>query len=364
MVNQLSTSSKNTMLTRVLTGIVLLGFLLPCTAFGNWAFFVLMALLSVIGISEIVRAPGPNRYGLFTKTVVYVFVLSFIFWVFIKNWIDRDNPFTGTGFYLTDIFVSVLGIILYALILFLIAIITPKVQLSDVTYLFTIGIIFALGFQGMFFLRYFPNASGIVKNGSVEITPSWQDGTVKLSDYFSAYYQAHGLNQTFNSCLLFIYMLIGTWGSDVGAYFFGMFFGKHRMNPRISPHKTWEGFFGGMVVSVGASLGFAAVAEYCFHSPLVPGLVQFSDSDLLAGIGVLKGTAWPFLVSMSVLMPIVGNVGGFLYSLVKRQFGLKDFGRIFPGHGGVIDRFDSIMINSIVMSIIILLTANGWNFLI
>ncbi len=353
------------MWTRILTGFILLGIMIPCTALGNWAFFVMIALFAVIGISEILRAPGPTRYNFIVKLVVYLFVLSFIFWTFVKSWIGNPNPFNGTdGFYLSDIFVSILGIILYALCLFLIAIITPKVQLSDVTYLFTVGIIFALGFQGMLFLRLFPNSMGIVKNGSTALIPSWNDSSITINHYFFEYYKHFNLNQSLNSCLLFIFMIIGTWGSDVGAYFVGMLFGRHRMNPRISPHKTWEGFFGGMFFSILASLGFAAICEYCFHSPLVPGLVQFEHSDLLASIGVFNGSAWPFISFLAFLMPIVGNIGGFLFSLVKRQFGIKDFGFIFPGHGGIIDRFDSVMTNSIVMSIIILLTANGWNFLI
>lgn len=364
-MNKLSLSSKSSMVKRILTAIVLLAVLIPCLVFGDWAFFVLSILLSIVGIHEILRAPGPNRYSVLVKGIVYVFVLSFIYWVFVKNWINNANPFQGTsGFYLNDLFVSIVGILCFALILFTIAVCTPKVQLSDVTYLFTIGLVFALGFQGMLFLRYFPNASGLLSlSPSIHVSVSW--GTdVTTANYFSAFYQAHGLNQSYNSCLIFVFMFLGTWGADVGAYFVGVLFGKHRMNPRISPHKTWEGFFGGWVVSMLVSLGFAAVCEYGFGSPLVPGLMQFASSPLLQSMHILNGTAWPFLVLVAFLMPVVGNVGGFLFSLVKRQFGIKDFGTLFPGHGGVIDRFDSILTNSIMISIVMLLTAHGWNFLI
>lgn len=367
-INRLSSSSKTGMATRIITGIVLMSVFVPCLVFGNWAFFIFMVFLSVVGIWEIVKAPGQNRYDILTIAVVYIFVLSFIFWTFLKNFLTYGSFFRDDYFYLCDIFASITGIIVYALILFLIAITTPKVTLSDVTYLFTIGIVFALGMQGMFFLRYFPNSSGIVNftptselNPHTMITASYGE-SVSLGNYFTSWFHHYGLSQKFNSCLLFFFMLIGTWGSDVGAYFIGLFFGKHRMNPRISPHKTWEGFFGGMVISIGASLGFAAICEFCFHSPLVPGVIQFSHSEVLETLGVLDGTAWPFIVILAILMPVVGNVGGFLFSLVKRQYGIKDYGKIFPGHGGVIDRFDSIMINSIVMSIVVLLTANAWRF--
>ncbi|MFA6830167.1 MAG: phosphatidate cytidylyltransferase [Bacilli bacterium] len=367
-VNKLSSSSKSGMVTRIITGIVLMAVLIPCTAFGNLPFFILMAFLSIVGIHEILKAPGHNRYNLATSIAVYAFVLSFIFWAFFKNYFQYGNYFSDSHFYMSNIFVSITGIILYALVLFLIAICSPKVTLNDVTYLFTIGIVFALGIQGMFFVRYFPNSCGILNfspNSSIGVDTvinSVNGYSTTLGTYFQDWYTNFNLNQNFNSCLLFFFLLIGTWGSDVGAYFFGMLFGKHRMNPRISPHKTWEGFFGGMIVSAGSCLAYAAICEFSFNSPLIPGIIQFSHSEVLDTIGVFNGTAWPLLVIVSLAMPVVGNVGGFLYSLIKRQYGIKDYGKIFPGHGGVIDRFDSVMINAIILSIIVLLTANGWRF--
>ncbi len=366
MINKISLSSKSSMFKRIVTGIVLMAIVIPCIAFGNWPFFVLSILLALVGIHEILKAPGSGRYSLLVKVVVYVFVLSFIYWTFIKSWVGANtpNPFNGSSeFYLSNIFVSILGIVLYAMVLFLISVSTAKFQLSDATYLFTVGLFFALGFQGMLFLRYFPNGSGITYLESTAVLVPWGKD-VTCGNYFAQYYLSRGLNKTFNSCLVFIFMLLGTWGADVGAYFVGVLFGKHRMNPRISPHKTWEGFFGGFVFSMLCSLGFAAICEYCFDSPLVPGILQFRDSPLLATTGTMDGVCWPFLVGIAFLMPIVGNVGGFTFSLVKRQFGIKDFGTIFPGHGGVIDRFDSILTNSIMISIIMLITANGWNLLV
>ena len=81
-------------------------------------------------------------------------------------------------------------------------------------------------------------------------------------------------------------------------------------------------------------------------------------------MGIFNGQAWPLLVIVIVLLPFVGNVGGFLFSLIKRQYGIKDFGKIFPGHGGVIDRFDSILTNCIAISALISITAYGWSFVL
>ena len=353
------------MVQRVITGIVLVAVLLPCIVFGDWAFFVLFAVFSVVGVHEILKAPGPRKYNWLVQLVVYVFVLSFIFWIFLKDyWYSEVSPLNGnSGFYLDTIYISVIALVIYLFLLFLIAIATPKVQLSDVTYLFSIGVFFALGFQGMYFLRYFGNGAGFYGNTTL-ITTSFTDTPIKASNYFASYYEAYGLNQSYASCLTFCYLLIGTWMADVGAYFFGMLFGKHRMNPRISPHKTWEGFFGGVLVSIAFSLGFAAIFEYCFDMPLIPGILQFQHSDFLESAGVFGGTAWPFIVLCSVLMPFVGNIGGFLFSLIKRQFGIKDFGNFFPGHGGVIDRFDSVMSNAVVIACIVVITAGGWNLMV
>lgn len=369
-MNKLSQSSKASMLTRTITAIVLVAVLVPTILFGGWAYFALMIVLALIGIWEILRASGRNKYNLLVYSVVYVFVFSFIFWVFLKNLIS-DSHYYVDKLYMSDIFVSLIGIILYALTLFTISIISPKVTLNDVTYLFTVGIVFALGFQGMLYLRYFPISNGpsifsaslgVTKNTSLIVDYRSLHYVTTYGDYFKSFYENANLNQTLASSLLLFFVFVGTWASDVGAYFFGMLFGKHRMNPRVSPHKTWEGFFGGVFFSAVVSLGLAAIFEFCFNMPLVPGLLQFSTSSYLKNIGVLNGVCWPFLVLVALCMPVVGNIGGFLYSLIKRTYGIKDYGNIFPGHGGVIDRFDSVMINSIIIAIILSLTSNGWRF--
>lgn len=364
-MNKLSVNSKKSLLVRTITAIVFVAILFPCTLYGDWPFFIMMVFLSVVGTYEVIHAAGAHRYPIYIQIVVYLFVLSFIYWTFIKNSIQYQKIVIADKIYLNEIFVSILGIILYALILFLFAIFNSKFELNDVTYLFTIGIVFALGMQGILFIRYFPASSGAVNYANSNIGfISDKIGSTTPANYFKDYYVYFDKNSAFSSSLLMFFTFVGTFMSDVGAYLFGMLFGKHHMSPRISPHKTWEGFFGGMIVSILCSLSFAAIMEYCFNLPLVPGIIQFQNSDLLKFMGVLNGTAWPFITLIAIMMPVVGNVGGFLYSLIKRHFGIKDYGKLLPGHGGVIDRFDSTMINSIMMAILILLTANGWNLTI
>jgi phosphatidate cytidylyltransferase len=108
---------------------------------------------------------------------------------------------------------------------------------------------------------------------------------------------------------------IGTWASDTFAYFFGRAFGKHKLCPNVSPGKTREGFIGGIVGTM-ASLG---AAGWLFSMPIAP--------MALLGLGVA----------------LVATLGDLVESAIKRLTGIKDSGNIIPGHGGVLDRFDSIL---------------------
>jgi phosphatidate cytidylyltransferase len=117
-----------------------------------------------------------------------------------------------------------------------------------------------------------------------------------------------------------IVTLVGAWMSDTGAYFAGVFFGKHKLCPEISPKKTIEGVVGGIV---GAMLGQAIAAI------------------LFAKI-VHAEIPWIF-VALSPLFTVVSIIGDLSASLVKREFGIKDFSNLMPGHGGILDRFDSVL---------------------
>ncbi len=114
----------------------------------------------------------------------------------------------------------------------------------------------------------------------------------------------------------------GAWFSDTGAYFVGCAIGKHKLAPVISPKKTWEGVIGGIVVCILGMLLLGKVFEL-----LVPG----ADVNYLA------------LAILAPFASVISIIGDLSASLVKRQFGIKDFGNIMPGHGGVLDRFDSVL---------------------
>lgn len=123
---------------------------------------------------------------------------------------------------------------------------------------------------------------------------------------------------------LFVYLLIANFATDTFAYFGGYFFGKHKLNERISPKKTIEGSLAGFIGSLLVSLAF-----------------YFAIALHVSGPTVMYFMA-------SLLIPILSQVGDLAFSLVKRHFNVKDFGNIFPGHGGVLDRIDSLIFSLIV----------------
>ena len=115
--------------------------------------------------------------------------------------------------------------------------------------------------------------------------------------------------------------LLAAWGADACALFAGMLFGKHKLAPVVSPKKTVEGAVGGVVG--GAVLVLLAV--------LVMNALMGLDMPVWAAL-VLGGVG-----------AVLGEIGDLSFSIIKRQTGIKDYGHIFPGHGGVLDRFDSVL---------------------
>lgn len=116
-------------------------------------------------------------------------------------------------------------------------------------------------------------------------------------------------------------LMLMVWGNDVFAFFIGRKFGKNLLAPSISPKKTWEGFYAGFIGStVGLAIVYFAIAEFPIS------LMQAAPAILVIGI--------------------FGPVGDLTASKLKRSFGVKDSSSLFPGHGGVYDRFDAVMLAS------------------
>lgn len=124
----------------------------------------------------------------------------------------------------------------------------------------------------------------------------------------------------------YIYLLvfIAAWVTDTFAYFTGFLFGKHKLIPKISPKKTVEGAIGGVI--------------FCVIAFLIYGIIIEKVCDVQMNLFALCG--------IGLVMSVVSMIGDLIASSVKRTYGIKDYSNLFPGHGGVLDRFDSIMILS------------------
>lgn len=128
--------------------------------------------------------------------------------------------------------------------------------------------------------------------------------------------------------LIFILMII--MAADVGAYFFGKRFGKIALASRVSPKKTREGFVGGMIIAAGV----AFVGGFFFHLSLLQHV---------------------FFVILGFVSALFSALGDLTVSLLKRMSGIKDTGKIFPGHGGVLDRLDSVAAATVIFALGVLL---------
>ena len=127
------------------------------------------------------------------------------------------------------------------------------------------------------------------------------------------------------------------WGGDIMAYFSGYLFGKHKMAPKLSPKKTIEGAIGGVLGSVVIALGMT----YAYSK------MPFSANTVVGDIG----ENYISLIIFAALGSFVGMIGDLFASAVKRQQGIKDYGNIMPGHGGVLDRFDSFLLVAVIISL-------------
>ena len=126
------------------------------------------------------------------------------------------------------------------------------------------------------------------------------------------------LHYEFNILMMCIIMV---WVNDSFAYMGGSLFGKHKMWPKHSPGKTWE----------GTAIGVAAcVAVGILIGPMFNALPYHQ-------------TSWPFWLLLALVCSIIGTLGDLVESMLKRSVGLKDSGNIMPGHGGFLDRFDSLL---------------------
>lgn len=133
----------------------------------------------------------------------------------------------------------------------------------------------------------------------------------------------------------YLLIFIGAWMTDIFAYFTGRLFGKHKLIEDVSPKKTVEGSIGGTVFCVISFVVFGIVINKFFSG----------NANLI------------FLSVCGVIASIVSQIGDLIMSVIKRHYGIKDYGKLFPGHGGMLDRFDSVLAVSLAIGAVCMLSS-------
>lgn len=140
-----------------------------------------------------------------------------------------------------------------------------------------------------------------------------------------------------NGGYLYLLIFLGAWMTDTGAYFVGMLLGRHKLIPEVSPKKTVEGAIGGI---------FGCAIGYGIYGLILEHVYSVKVHYLL-------------LMALAILISVVSQLGDLIASYIKRERGIKDYGFIFPGHGGVMDRFDSIIaVAPVICAAVLLLPEN------
>ena len=208
---------------------------------------------------------------------------------------------------LRDYALAVPGIALPAVMTF-----TARFAASPVSHLAALTAVFFLLLLYAFALTVF--RAGALRYGTLSGAVG---GLFYVTVAFSAMVLLRDLE---NGVFLFLMPFIGSWVTDTFAYFTGRLFGRHKLAPVISPKKTVEGSLGGILF---------AVAVFALYGWIV------------SSYGPVPN--YPILLLAGLLVSVVSQIGDLALSAIKREYGIKDYSRLFPGHGGVLDRFDSVI---------------------
>lgn len=276
---------------RILTGVIGFPLVILLLVLGNkYIFDVVATIVACIGIHEYFKACSKEVKNLSWIGYILAIGISFIHIINAK---------------IALMCICIL-IPLVLLLLFLHIIISDmKITLKDVAFSF-LGIIYVITF-----VSFIPLIYGIGDNTKL--------GFLK-EESFADLIVKNFQNTLVSGKYLVWYLIFASWGSDTFAYTVGRLIGKHKFS-KVSPNKTIEGCMGGVFGAVLLSMIYTIVI----------------NNNLGFGIDYLK------IGITSLIFCVIGQIGDFAASTIKRHFDIKDFSNIFPGHGGMLDRIDSVM---------------------
>ncbi len=278
----MSDPKRSNMLIRVISGVAVAVIMLGIVWFGGIVTTIGLALISCVAYSEMLSATGVRMKEGHKPCIFEVVGTVVIILYYLMIFLQAETTYL------------MLVVVLYVVVLMLIFVFTfPAYRASQVM-------------RSYFSFVYAPVMLSFVLM-TRQMSVSQGEGIYNVG-FFSVW-------MTF----------ISAWGSDTFAYFTGVLIGKHKITPRLSPKKSVEGCIGGVI---GA------------------GLLGFVYGMVLKAVGrIPESNLWAYPL-LGVCGSVVGQIGDLAASAIKRDFGIKDYGRCIPGHGGIMDRFDSVIFTS------------------
>ena len=266
------------MLVRIISAVVMLAVFIPCLFLSHTALFdAVITIIAVFACFEMLRCIKMHKnYAISVPALL------------IAIFIPLCVRVTNAGLAISELILLVFVVFLF-LLLFISVFSKGKINPKDVSIAFVMIFYIIFGFTSILSVR-------AIENGQ------------------------H----------LFLLIFFSAWVSDTGAYFTGVFFGKHKLIPDVSPKKTVEGAIGGLV--------------FCVLSFVIFGVVMAKFYSLTPN--------YLLLAMLGLIMSVVSMCGDLVASLVKRNYDIKDYSKLIPGHGGIMDRFDSIIATAALMSVV------------
>ena len=290
----METKKKSDTLIRIITGAVAIGIFVPVCIFSETIVFpIVIGLLCLIGVYEMAKCLSLDKNYAIT---IPMYLIALALPILRHGLFFKDN---STYFGLAIILMFCMLIYVLAYVMFK----NNNIKLTEILPLYALFVYIVGCFVSMVIVRY-------------------TDANLAVG------------GKTVNGVYVYLLAFIGAWVCDTFAYFTGRFFGKHKLIPEISPKKTIEGSIGGIMFTVGSFALYTFIVNSCFGQSL----------------SYLKVCIIGFVLS------IISQIGDLVASSVKRQYELKDYGKLFPGHGGVLDRFDSVMLTAptlVIMSLVL-----------
>ena len=294
---------------RVITGAILIALFAPFVILGGIPFTLLIMVAIGYAMFELMKATE----GKIEKNDEKKRCLNWPKWLIVSvcllTMIGAVYPYlisliNGNGFVFSNMIIPLIPFVLLSFILFGGSVLSEKINIQDVFLVIAMSMFLMVGGQSLALIRDMGGA-------------------------------------------FIVFVLLTCFITDSGAYFTGYICSKnfktHKLNERISPKKTIEGSIGGMVTGTLIS----------FLLTLIPALSLTNDKVFNISLD------WWIVLILAFIMTITAQLGDLTFSAIKRHYDIKDYSQLFPGHGGVLDRLDSVLFNMIIFAVFVMFIANG-----